>query len=155
MIATKEKVNIRPLGPDEVGKAFAVAKKFHKETGLIIDEPDGEYWDATWSGLISSGVGVIIALEAEGKVVGALCGTFSPSLLAPVMMFTEAMWYVEKEWRGHGTRMLRYAEEFAEAVGCTGISMIHLVDKDATRMSNFYRRNGYTPSEVFPVKDLF
>ena len=154
MISTKEKTAIRVLGPDEVSKAFPIAKAFHKDTDLLVDELDGDYWRDMWSDMVSRGIGVIVVLEADGEVVGALCGLCAPHLLAPVLCFTEAMWYIKKEWRGYGTRMLRFAEEIAVAKGCTLMNMVHLVDSRAVRMSHFYKRSGYTPSEAPYLKEI-
>lgn len=82
--------------------------------------------------------------DADGRVLGGLLG------------HTKWRWmYIAKFWlpdelrgRGHGTRLLRAAEEEARRRGCHGISL----DTLEYQALPFYQKNGY---EMFGVLDGF
>ena len=99
-------------------------------------------------------MGGILVLEKNADPVGLLCLVFGLSPLDGCPQMTEAMWYVRKEDRGQGMKLLDAAEDLARTVGCERIHIAHLANREGRVLSRLYKRRGFTPSENFYVKEL-
>lgn len=85
---------------------------------------------------------LVLVLENEGKLVGAVAGVIGPMLFCKGVMIQEMVWYIKPENRGlsSGVKLLRAFEEEAKYKGCTSIIMVGMAE-DAS--NNFYVKDGY------------
>lgn len=93
-------------------------------------------------------------LIIDGVCQGILFGviTFSPLNGKPV--FQEVIWYVQKEHRFHGVRLLRFAEKMLKDKGCGLIIMAVLENSKTEKLHQFYERLGYRKMETHYVRNL-
>lgn len=111
-------------------------------------------WIPTWKGLIKSKKGKIFALEKERKIIGALGFLIAPALEDGALCATEAFWYVDKQHRGAGLKLLNKYESYAKSIGCKRIAMVHLENSMPDKLKKLYTRKKYKHIESFYLKEL-
>lgn len=111
-------------------------------------------WIPLWKDLIKSKKGKIFALEDEKKIIGALGFLTSLSLEDGALTCTEAFWYVDKEHRGAGLKLLNKFESYAKSIGCKRIVMAHLENSMPDKLKKLYIRKKYKHVESMYLKEL-
>ena len=111
---------------------------------------------STWKGLLATGIGVIWLLidEDSGMPVGALGAIKFPDPNNGVLTASEMFWYVKKDYRGQGMKLLELFEGWAEENGCGHITMVHLTDIMPDILKRVYERRGYKAREVHYFKEV-
>lgn len=85
---------------------------------------------------------VVLVVEEEGYIVGAIAGVIGPMLFCKGLMIQEMVWYVRPLYRGSltGFKLIRRFEDAAKERGCTSIIMVGMAGDAA---NDFYPRDGY------------
>lgn len=129
---------------DLLASLFAQEAEFHPDTtaqtrGLsqILDDP---------------AVGEILVAEEAGQVVGMvnLLYTVSTALGERVALLEDMVVSAAARGSGVGSRLLDGAIAHARAVGCRRITL--LTDGDNHAAQRFYRRHGFAPSSMLPMR---
>jgi GNAT superfamily N-acetyltransferase len=94
---------------------------------------------------------VKMVVEDAGEVVGMIVVFISPLVFSAQVVGQEVVWYVRKDKRSHGVRLLKKVEEVLVKRGCVSIMMIGL-EGDAS--CDFYKRVGYRPFQRTYMKGL-
>ena len=109
-----------------------------------------------WRMLLKNNMGAMWKLVNDGKMVGAMGGLLAPDMNDGEIVATEAFWYVMPEFRHStgGLKMLVYFEKWAKEMGAKRIVMGHLLTNLPNALPEYYKRRGYSPTEIFYVKQV-
>ena len=102
-----------------------------------------EQMDALARQLIAGPGSAIGVSELDGSVTGMLGLIVWPHFISGQMFAGEVFWWVDPAKRGHGVRLLKWAETWAQQHGAQSIQMIAPDDRTGT----LYTRLGYVPVE--------
>lgn len=144
---------IRIATIEDLPKLGNIAKEFYSSSEHL-DDFNIEIFASNWENFIESGVGIIFLLINNGDIIGVLGGIKYPDVNSNQLIATELFWYVEKEHRGQGGKLLKEFEEWAKLEGCKKIIMVHMTDFMPDKLSVIYRRKGYKKMEVHYVKEV-
>ncbi len=92
-------------------------------------------------------------MEQDGNIVGLLAGSVSQNPATGELMYQESVWYVEKEHRGKGLKLLTFAEDYCRNNNVKFFIIGHMGSKDA-RLNRFYERIGFDILEIQYIKGL-
>lgn len=92
--------------------------------------------------------------ENDGKIVGIIAGNLSPSVANGELIYQEIMWYVLPEHRSVGVRLIKKVEDYCKVIGVKRIVIAHLANEIGSKVSEFYKRNGYEMMEIHYSKTL-
>lgn len=95
-----------------------------------------------------------LALEVDGKVVGVIAGKVVDYPLQEAKIFQEMIWYVAKDYRRYGIKLLEVLEERCRSRGMAGIVMVLLENSKSGKLGRFYEKMGYKPLEKHFIKGL-
>lgn len=133
---------IRAVEPRDKESVVQLALEFGQERlireGMTIDRPAAE---AQFDEFIKMPFVKCLVAEDQGAVVGMIVCFVSPMVFTAQMIGQEVVWYVRKEHRGQGVRLLKKMENLLKECGCEGIMMVGLHGDEACE---FYRRCEYT-----------
>jgi len=90
----------------------------------------------------------------DGKVVGLLAGQVVMDMLSGAETYAEIMWFVLKEHRSCGARLLKFVEDWVKEKGMKRMMMVHMCNGKEDQLREFYKRLGYRPMEVHYIKEL-
>jgi len=90
----------------------------------------------------------------DGKVVGLLAGQVVTDTLSGEETYAELMWFVLKEHRSCGARLLKFVEDWVKEKGIKRMMMVHMCNDKEDQLREFYLRLGYRPMEVHYIKEL-
>ena len=93
-------------------------------------------------------------LVVEGRAVGVIAGILVENLTNGKPAIQEVIWYVDKEYRSHGKKLMVALEELAKAMKVSSIVMGLMCNSMQDRLDKFYRRLGYRPFEVQYLKEI-
>src|SRR4030095_333595 len=74
-------------------------------------------WLKCWTAILKSGLGEILMGTQDGQVLGCIAILYAPSLNTGRLQAQEAAWFVRKDARGCGVRLLAAAENAARRRG--------------------------------------
>ena len=154
MIATDSKIKIDIVPIDEIELLIPIGQEF-------INEADDKFFILkpiefvkNWKKLYEANMGAIISIKVENKVVGALGFMVYPDLLSSELIAAETFWFVKKEFRGIGLKLLDKYEEIVKNLGVKRISMAHLKKLNPEKLKSIYKGRGYREMETFFVKEF-
>lgn len=147
--------NIRKARPEDFMKVLPMAEKFwytttHSKTMEFDFNSILDYY------LMMLDMGFVLIAEEEGNFIGMIGCFMQPFLLNKShMVCTEAMWYVDEDYRGLRVAgdLLQKAEDEAKAAGCTKLVMSALSTSPAG-LDRYYKRIGYEVSETAYLKEI-
>jgi len=97
--------------------------------------------------------GLVALMETDrGMFAGIFVAGLHRNLLTGEPSMGEILFYVDPDARGHGKKLLSYAEEWARGGGCRRATLCHL--ESTPRLETAYRRWGYKPLERSYWKEL-
>lgn len=98
--------------------------------------------------------GQILVLRDGGSVLGMvnLLFTVSTALGGRVAILEDMIVRPAHRGSGAGSMLLRAAINFARSVGCRRLTL--LTDRTNESAQRFYRRHGFSPSEMVPLRLL-
>ena len=94
---------------------------------------------------------VAYVAEENGSVVGMLVLVLSPLIFTSRVVAQEIVWYVNKDHRTCGVRLLKKVEIILKELGCQDIMMTGL---DGDHSCDFYERLEYKPFQHSYMKRL-
>lgn len=100
--------------------------------------------------LIESSDGEVFVSERDGCITGMIGVAAYVHPWAGEYVAGEVFWWVDPAERGHGVRLLKRAEEWMDAKGCTRAQMV----APNERVAKVYERLGYVKLEECWQKDL-
>jgi len=95
-----------------------------------------------------------LVLEMDRKVVGVISGKVISYPLQKAKLFQEMIWYVSKDYRRYGLKLLQELEKRCKERGIHSIIMVALGNSMAERLDNYYKRLGYRELEKHYIKVL-
>jgi len=117
------------------------------------DAVNADHVTATLNSLISSDDGLVAVLEREGVFCGCFVGMAHAHLFSGERMLGELFIYTTMEARGNGSKLRRYAEEWAKGRGCRTFTIAH--PESEAHLAKVYARWGFKPCETSYRKELF
>lgn len=138
---------------EDLPKLSKIAEQFYSSSEHL-DGFDIDVFVFNWENFIESNIGIIFLLINDGRIVGVLGGIKYPDVNSNHLMATELFWYVEKDHRGQGGRLLKEFEEWAKTEGCKKIIMVHMTDLMPDKLESIYKHKGYKKMEVHYVKEV-
>jgi len=106
----------------------------------------------------SPNMGDILVAREKGEIVGmvSLLYSISTALGATVCILEDMVISSESRGLGTGSKLLRFARDFAMDNGCRRVTL--LTDHDNKEAHRFYERNGYSQSSMvvfrMPLDDM-
>ncbi|MCX7712257.1 MAG: GNAT family N-acetyltransferase [Chthoniobacterales bacterium] len=99
--------------------------------------------------------GRIFVLRNESHIIGMinLLITISTAEGGFVLILEDLVIRADHRGQGYGSRLLRFAEEYARQKGFLRITL--LTDKPNERNIEFFKRNGYVESDMIPMRKYF
>ena len=99
---------------------------------------------------------VLVLTNEDNRAVGMLIAVSSMSVFNYGKVSSELAWWVNPEYRGrHSIELHKAYEYWAKNVAkCNLIQSALLEDENVTRMSNYYKRQKYSPAERAFVKKV-
>ncbi|MCK4276439.1 MAG: GNAT family N-acetyltransferase, partial [Phycisphaerae bacterium] len=144
-------VRIRQYAPDDFTDVARLLKEFHAEAladyGLNCEHR--EIADAIMDSYANT-----LVLEMDRKVVGLISGKVISYPLQKAKLFQEMIWYVSKDYRRYGLKLLKELEKRCKDRGINMIIMVALGNSMAERLHNYYERLGYRELETHYIRVL-
>jgi len=108
-----------------------------------------------WQDSLAGDVGIVLVLELEGHVVGAIGGLVYPEPSTGARVAQEMFWWVEPEHRGRHSAMLIEAFEYvATSRDVVRVLMSAMVGSRDRPLARWYGGRGYRPLERIFVKEV-
>ena len=95
-----------------------------------------------------------LVVDVDGKVVGTVAGVISTLPQDGSKVYQEIIWYVKKNYRRYGVKLLKGLETFCREKGIKHIIMIAMANLKAEKLSKFYKRLGFMEMETHYIKNL-
>ena len=127
-----------------------LGEQFAQEGQFPFERPA---WLKSWTAILKSGLGEILIGTQDGQVLGCIAILYAPSLNTGRLQAQEAGWFVRKDARGCGLRLLAAAENAARWRGAAALLMAHLAGLNE-RLGELYRRRGYRELETLYLLEL-
>ena len=144
-------MEFRKVKHEDFGGVINLIKEFYEES---IKE-FGSTIDLNFLiGVFDKLKGTSFLAEKDGKVVGLLAGEMVGDLLSGEATYAEIMWFVSKDHRSCGARLLRFVEKWVTEQGIKRMMMVHMCNAKEGQLREFYARLGYRPMEVHYIKEL-
>ncbi len=113
----------------------------------------GQTMDAATIEHLEEALTIFLMMQGD-KVIGVIAGLISKQLMSHKRVFQEIVWYVDKDHRGQGVRLLRFIENWCAEEGIVQIIMARMHNSMPDTMGEFYERMGYKPFETHYIKDV-
>ena len=128
-------------------KAFVSSSSYH------IDTVDTLHVENTILALLANDDGCVAVLETdEGAFSGCFIGMAHLHLFSGKRMLGELFIYTTPEARGNGSKLRRFAEEWAKDRDCSMFCIAYPVSE--SHLEKVYRRWGFVPCETHWRKEL-
>lgn len=126
--------------------------EFHKEA---VGEYDREFnLDAVIETIKTGIPGDCFLLILDGVCVGLLYGSRLRSPVNGKVIFQETMWYVEKNYRRYGVKLLNEVEKMLKSEGVSIMIMAVLENSKTEKLKKYYERIGYRAIETHYMRAL-
>lgn len=157
--------NVTIADPADIPALVGLAVEFDRLSGGVL-RVNREVWVRTWQGLIGTGCAEVIVLrtraegqghgpgEEKGKPIGGLGWICMPCPNSGELQAQEAFWFVGREHRGAGLKLLQAFEERAKSRGCTRLVMVHLEEVMPAKLERLYAARGYRLIERNYLKEV-
>lgn len=142
---------IRQAVLDDIPKFSGLIEAFGKESlneyGFKIEI---ETWNKTAEKVINSS----FVVDINGDIVGIIALVVYQSPLGGECIAQEIIWYIKKEQRRYGVKLLRFVENWCLEQGIKKIIMIQMANLMMKKLGKFYQACGYHPLENHYIKML-
>ena len=117
------------------------------------DPPNRDHINNVVSALIAHEDGLACVLESNaGHYAGCYLGTLYPNQLSGKRVAIEILFWVNRTFRGHGKRLLDFAEKWAREHGCEANYLSHPIGM--ARVGSTFEAWGYEVTELHYRKPL-
>lgn len=147
--------NIRKLRLDEFHLVLPMAEAFYQSTDYAKTMPFN-YESVLEYYIMIVKQGFILVAEEEGSPIGMIGCIVQPFMLNQnFKLCTEAMWWVDPDYRGLrvAADLMRTAEEEGKAMGCQQMVMSKL-STSPEGVDTYYKHCGYAYAESAYMKEI-
>jgi len=137
----------------DLTKLKELGYEFYEE-GAFPSDFIPEVFEKTWTDLMNAEIGVIFLLKSDKDIIGSLGAVKFPDPNSGEIMASEFFWFVNKEHRGKGLKLLKVFEEWVSEQGIKKIIMVHLSNLMPDKVKNLYSRMGYREIETHYIKEI-
>ena len=144
-------MEIRPLTRDDYEASLCLIAEFAEESlgeyGTYIDPKKlQETFD---KGYLTSFGGFV-----DGKMVGVFGGQIVTDLCSRHPAYQEMIWFMNKDYRRHGLKLLFKAMDWCKSQGITRMIMVCMHNSKTEKIFDLYERLGFKPMETHFVKEI-
>lgn len=144
-------INIVPYGQEFRAPLSKLIKTFHEDTlgeyGLVMTDETIEKFEDTM------GASTFVMLD-DGKPIGLIAGQVVSQIMSNKKVYQEFIWYVDKDHRSHGAKLLIHLENWCAENDIDQIVMAFMHNSQPDRLMKFYERMGYRPMETHLIKEV-
>lgn len=144
-------MNVSEAATRDIENIVRAATEFAK-TGYPNDPCSEEHLWTVVRNAMDSTDALAAVLRDEGEFAGCFLGSVGANLLSGQLMCAEIFFWVEPGYRGHGRKLLSYAQRWAKERGCSAIVLS--APRSAERAQEVFRRWGFKPTEHWYRKAL-
>lgn len=142
---------IRQTNLDDFDKIIQLLTEFQdeilKEYGLNLNTPNFKEEMLAY-------VETSFLAEKEGKLIGILAGKLINFPFSTDRIYQEALWFVCKEYRSVGLRLMNRLVEWCKEQGIKFIVTSRIANFKPEKLDAFYKRIGFIPYEVNYIKEV-
>ena len=148
-------MTIEPLTVADLEHAAQFGAAFYAETGMPRTFEPARFV-AIWTELYRVGMGVILGIEVDGELVGALAAMVAPGIYDGQTEAQECFIYIRPEFRDRGCfqPLLAAYEAWADAQGAVEKRIACMEGNRPEALERVYRRLGYVPLERHYIKKV-
>ena len=95
-----------------------------------------------------------LVLEVSSGIVGVISGKIIDYPLQKAKIYQETIWFVSKDYRAYGRKLLTELERHCKARGIMAIIMVALGNSMTERLDVYYKRCGYKMLETHYIRGL-
>lgn len=144
-------VNFRITKKEDVPATIKLMEEFRDESlgeyGITISS---EYILATAEKYLDSS----FVAEKDGVIIGVLVLSVQVLPMSGEKVAQELIWYMNKNFRKYGIKLLTFAENWCIAQGMKKLIMMCMANLHSEQLSKFYARCGFVPLEFQYIKQL-
>ncbi len=144
-------IEVRQARPEDADAILSLVHEFHAE-GL--DEFNLFCDDDKAMNVIKANMKHGLVLTKDGEIIGCLGGELTSGIVTTDLVYQEQIWFVSKNHRQHGIRLIRELERKCSEWGVDKIVMVHLGSLNADKMKVFYERLNYRFLEAHYIKEI-
>jgi len=144
-------VLVRPCIKEDFIMIKDIIKEFYTEA---LEKYGLKYDNAQTNVVIETEYKEALVLEIDGSVVGVISGHLIADGVHAGKIFQETIWYVKKEHRGYGKRLVKALEHRCKKQGLQAIIMGLIGNTMGERVELYYNRLGYNVLETHFIKEL-
>lgn len=145
-------VIVREAVEGDIPYIAALIQEFVHSSGYKRHEVNIAHLVGVLRQIMSGQDGLLAVLERDNEFCGVYVGGAHRHLFSGEWLLSEACLCTTPAARGHGRKLLKYAEEWGKARGCRESSLSH--HEDQNELTTLYRRWGYEPLEHAYMKEL-
>lgn len=144
---------VRTAHEGDIAQIVAGIQDFVTTTSYASEAVDVDHVEATLTNLLAMQDGLVAVLENDaGMFCGAFVGLAHAHLFSGRRMLGELFLYTTRAARGHGSKLRRFAEDWARDNDCVKFNIAYPTSE--AHLDKVYRRWGFVPTEVHWNKDL-
>lgn len=87
-------------------------------------------------------------LKFDGIIVGILAGKIGSDICSDLLVYEEILWFVEKEHRRYGVKLLRNVMDWCREVKITRMTMSGMHNSKFEKLTSLYEKMGFKPQET-------
>lgn len=146
-------MNIREAEPGDIPSIVDGIKQFVSVSSYGRDDAvNPDHVTATLDHLIWNEDGLVAVMERDGAFAGCFVGMAHAHLFSGERMLGELFIYTTPEARGNGSKLRRFAEDWAKGRGCKTFCIAH--PESESHLAKVYARWGFKPTETHYRKEL-
>lgn len=109
-----------------------------------------------WTHFLNLKIGIILLLERDSKIVGAIAGLVHPDPYDGKVVAQEMFWFINSEKRGSidAVRLYSAFEKWAIEKKAERLAMACVCNDKMGKLRRFYEKKGFKPKDVTYFKDL-
>ena len=111
-------------------------------------------FEKNWRSWLNIEIGVLLVLDCEGEVGGVIGALVSEDPCDGTKVAQEMFWFVGRQSRGHGLKLIDALELTLIGMGVRRLTMAHLSSLRAKPLAALFARKGFRPVETHYVKEL-
>ena len=142
-------MTIRQCVPDDFPMAAKLLREFHEESmreyGLKIDED-------IMNRVMRENYKHALVMVVDNEVVGVIAGKVVEYPLQKDKIFQEMVWYVSKDYRRHGMKLLKALEQKCKEQGIRMLIMVAMGNSMKEKLDKIYKMMGYAELETHYIK---
>lgn len=146
---------VREALPADIPVLVGLGEAFFAAHGYPGVDVDWERVPGLLRALIDDKLGLVLALEQDGAVVGALIAAAHRPVFGGAYQASELGFWVSPEARGRATlTMLPRFIEWARGLGCASATLSGFCDERSDKLSRVYARYGFSPRETTYLRTI-